>query len=141
VPDRWRQDGGFSVFFDVQSPGPDRPGELLRRTRLYHEETGGETTFPGWRPTAWVNWILDRLGSQRSPSPSPSSEPTGAACSLVSMEIIDARLIGDPAPVAEGDTEDDAVAVELRLRINGMADLNRTLAARVVGVLFGCDPP
>jgi hypothetical protein len=134
VPDRWRQRGGFSVFFDDQSPGLDRPGELPRRTRLYHEETGGETTFTGWRPTAWVNWILDRLGSAPPLSP---SEPTDAAGSLVSMEIIDARLIGDPAPVAG----DDAVAVELRLRISGMTDLNRTLAARVVGVLFGCDPP
>jgi hypothetical protein len=132
VPDQWRQRAGFSVFFDVQSRGRGRPGELPRRTRLYHEETGCETTFPGWRPADWVNWMLGRLGSAPSPS-----EPAGAASSFVSMEIIDARLVGHPAPGAE----DDTVAVELRLRISGMADLNRTLAATVVGALFGCDLP
>ena len=99
---------------------------------MYHEESGGETTFPGWRPADWVSWMLDRLGSAPSPS-----EPTGATSSLVSMEIIDARLVRDPAP----GVPDDTVAVDLRLRINGMADLNRTLAATVAGVLFGCDPP
>jgi len=131
VPDRWRQHGGFSVFFDGRSPGLDRPGELLRRTRLYHEETGGETTFPGWRPADWVSWMLDRLGSP------PTSAPAGAPSSLVSIEIIGTRLVRDPAAGAP----DDTVAVDLRLRISGMADLNRTLAATVVGVPFGCDPP
>jgi hypothetical protein len=128
VPDRWQQGAGFSVFFDVQ---PGGPGEPRRRTRLYHEETADETTFRGWGPTDWVRWMLDRLGSAQ-----PPSETAGAAASLVSMEIIDARLIEDPAP----DPGEDTVAVELQLRVSGMADLNRTLAARVVGVLFGPDP-
>ena len=125
MPGRWRQCAGFSVFFDVE---PDDRG---RRTRLYHEETGDETVFPGWGPTDWVKWMLDRLSSAR-----PPSEPGDAAASVVSMEIIDARLVGDPVPGAGA----DAVAVELRLRVSGMAELNRTLAARVVGVLFGSDP-
>jgi hypothetical protein len=122
VPDRWQQRAGFSVFFDVQ---PGGPGEPRRRTRLYHEETADEATFRGWGPTDWVRWMLDRLGSAQPPSEPPS---------LVSMEIIDARLIEDPDP------GEDTVAVELQLRVSGMADLNRTLAARVIGVLFGPDP-
>ena len=97
---------------------------------MYHEETGDDTMFPGWGPTDWVKWMLDRLGSAR-----PPSESADAAASLVSMEIIDARLVGDPAP---GGGE-DVIAVELKLRVSGMAELNRTLAARVVGVLFGPD--
>jgi len=129
-PDRWQQRAGFSVFFDVRSPGPSRPGDLHRRTRMYHEESGDDTMFPGWGPTDWVKWMLDRLGSAR-----PPSESADAAASLVSMEIIDARLVGDPAP---GGGE-DVIAVELKLRVSGMAELNRTLAARVVGVLFGSD--
>jgi hypothetical protein len=44
---QWEQRAGFSVFFDVQ---PGEPGEPRRRTRLYHEETGDETTFPGGEP-------------------------------------------------------------------------------------------
>ena len=125
VPGRWQQRAGFSVFFDVRPGGLD---ELRRRARLYHEETGDETAFRGWEPTDWVRWMLDRLGSAR-----PPSEPAGAAASLVSMEIIDVRLVGDVAPGAG----DDSVAVELQLRVTGMAELNRTLGARVVGVLFG----
>jgi hypothetical protein len=128
APGRWEQRAGFSVFFDIQ---PNGPGELRRRTRLYHEESAGETTFPGWEPTDWVRWMLDRLRSAQ-----PPSEPAGAPASLVSMEIIDVRLVGDQAP----GPDDDSVAVELQLRVSGMAELHRTLAARVVGVLFGPEP-
>ncbi len=131
IPDRWRQRAGFSVFFDVGSPGPSGPGDRRRRTRLYHEETGDEVMLPGWGPTDWVKWMLDRLSAAR-----PRSEPAGEAASVVSVEIIDARLVGDPAPGAR----DDTVAVELRLRVSGMAEMNRTLAARVVGILFGSEP-
>ena len=128
LPDRWQQRAGFSVFFDVQPAGP---GEVRRRTRLYHEETGDETTFPGWAPADWVGWMLSRLGSAR-----PPSEPAGPTASLVSMEIIDVRLAGHPAPGAG----DDSVAVELQLRVTGMAELHRMLGAKVVGVLFGPGP-
>lgn len=85
-PGRWAQRAGFSVFFDVQ---PGEPGEPLRRTRLYHEESGNETTFSGWEPTDWARWLLDRLRSAQ-----PPSEPAGAHASLVSMEIIDGRVVG-----------------------------------------------
>ena len=125
MPRRWQQRAGFSVFFDGQ------PGQSGQRTRLYHEETGDEITFPGYEPTDWVRWMLDRLGSAQ-----PASEATGAAASVVTMEIIDARLIGDPAPAAEG----DSVAVELQLRVTGIAELHRALGAKVVGVLFGPGP-
>ncbi len=93
VPGRWQQRAGFSVFFDAQLTGPGGPGELRRRTRLYHEETGNETTFRGWEPTDWVRWMLDRLGSAQ-----PPSEPAGMTAWLVSMEIVDVRLVGDPEP-------------------------------------------
>jgi len=131
APGRWQQRAGFSVFFDLRPTTPGGPDEPRRRTRLYHEETGDETTFRGWEPTDWVRWMLDRLGSAQ-----PPSEPAGATASLVSMEIVDVRLVGDPTPRAD----DDAVAVELQLRVTGMAELRRTLGARVVGVLFGPSP-
>jgi hypothetical protein len=130
-PGRWLQRAGFSVFFDVQPTGPGGPAELRRRTRLYHEETGDDTTYPGWEPTDWVRWTLGRLESAR-----PPSEPSGTTASLVSVEIIDVRLAGHPTP----STGDDIVSVELKLRVTAMAELNRTLGARVVGVLFGPEP-
>jgi hypothetical protein len=128
APGRWEQRAGFSVFFDVQ---PSGPGELLLRTRMYHEETGDEITFSGWEPTDWVRWMLDRLRSAQ-----PPSEPAGEPALLVSMEIIDVRPVGDQAP----GPQDDSLAVELRLRVSGRAELHRALAARVVGVLFGPEP-
>jgi hypothetical protein len=124
APDRWQQQAGFSVFFDVQSRPPGEPGG---RTRLYHEETGDEATFPGCEPADWVRWMLNRL---RSVQPASGTTP-----SVVTMEIIDARLVGDAMP---GDG-DDSVGVELQLRVTGMTELHRALGARVVGILFGSE--
>jgi hypothetical protein len=75
--DRWQQRAGFSVFFDVESPGRDRPGDPRRRTRLYHEETGDESVFPGWGPTDWVSWMLARL----------AGEPTPGADDTITVEL------------------------------------------------------
>ena len=121
-PDRWLQQAGFSIFFDVQ------PGSPPRRTRLYHEETGDEITFPGSDQADWVSWMLDRLGSAR-----PASEPAGATASVVSMEIIDVRSVVNPV----SGPGDDSGAGELQLRVTGMAELHRMLGAKVVGILFG----
>src|SRR5271167_288334 len=131
VPGRWQQCAGFSVFFDVQPTGPGGPGELRWQTRLYHDETGEETTFPGCEPTYWVRWMLDRLRSAQ-----PPSEAAGPAVSVVSMEIIDVRPAGDPIPGAG----DDSVGMELQLRVTGLAGLHRLPGAKVVGILSGPEP-
>jgi hypothetical protein len=127
VPDPWRQQAGFSVFFDKR---PSSPGQLRWRTRLYHEESADESTFLGDEPTGWVKWMLDRLGSAQ-----PRLQPVGSTVSLVSMEIIDAQLIDDP-----NGTGDDFVTVELQLRVTGLDELHRALGAKIVGVLFGPEP-
>ncbi len=119
VPDRWHQLAGFSVSFDTR---PGLPGRVHWRTRLYHEESAEEATLAGNDAASWVRWILDRLGSAR-----PLPEPVGA---LVSMEIINVRLAGDPT--GPGDAK-----VELQLRFTGLDELHRALGARVVGALFG----
>jgi hypothetical protein len=119
VPDRWHQHAGFAVFFDTQ---PGLPGELRWRTRLHHQETADEITLSGDDPASWVRWMLDKLGSAQ-----PLSEMVDA---LVSMEIIDVHLAGDPK--GPGDAK-----VELQLRVTGLDELYRTLGARVVGALFG----
>lgn len=46
------------------------------------------------------------------------------------------RRVGHPTP----GTGDGTVSVELKLRVTGMAELNRTSGAKVVGVLFGPEP-
>jgi hypothetical protein len=127
VPDPWQQQAGFSVFFDTR---PGSPGQLRWRTRLYHEESADESTFLGNEPAGWVKWMLDRLGSAQ-----PRLQPVGSMVSLVSMEIIDAQLIGDPKGIG-----DDFVTVELHLRVTGLDELHRALGAKIVGVLFGPEP-
>jgi len=128
APDRWRQDAGFSVFFESRS---GLPGEVRSRTRLYHEESAEETVVVGSAPTAWVRWMLDRVGSA-----GPLSGPVQhVLASLVSLEIIEARMVGDLNGVS-----DDSVKVELRLRVTGLDELHRAVGARVVGVLFGPEP-
>jgi hypothetical protein len=123
VPDPWRQQAGFSVFFDAR---PGLPGQLRWRTRLYHEESADESTFLGNEPTGWVGWMLDRLGSAQR------RLPAGSPISLVSMEIIDAQLIGDQTGIGDG-----CVTAELQLRVTGLDELHRALGAKIVGVLFG----
>jgi hypothetical protein len=118
VPDRWHQHAGFSVFFDTR---PGSSGELRWRTRLYHEESADEITLSDIVPASWMRWMLDRLGL---------AEPFGA---LVSMEIIDVRLVRDPK--GPGDAK-----VELQLRFTGLDELHRALGARVVGALFCREP-
>lgn len=125
APDRWQQQAGFSVFFDVQPGGPQG------RTRLYHEETGDEMAFPGCEPADWVTWMLDRLGPAQ-----PEPGAVGASASVVTIEIIDARLTAGTVPGGGG----DSVGIELQLRVSGMAELRRALGARVAGVLFGPQP-
>jgi hypothetical protein len=127
VPDPWRQQAGFSVFFDTR---PGLRGQLRWRTRLYHEESADESTCLGNEPTGWVRWMLDRLGSAQS-----RLQPVESLISLVSMEIIDAHLIGDPKGIG-----DDCVKVELQLRVTGLDELHRALGAKVVGVLFAPEP-
>ncbi|MGH3867649.1 MAG: hypothetical protein ACRDQ4_16235 [Pseudonocardiaceae bacterium] len=57
--ERWRQHAGFSVFFDSRT---DDAGKPIWRIRLYHEETGDETTVRGGALLDWVRWIIDRVG-------------------------------------------------------------------------------
>jgi hypothetical protein len=127
VPAPWRQQAGFSVFFDTR---PGLPGQLRWRTRLYHEESADESTFLGDEPARWVRWMLDRVGSAQ-----PRLQQVGSPVSLVSMEIIDAQLVGGPKGIG-----DDCVTVELQLRVTGLDALHRALGATVVGALFGLEP-
>ena len=127
VTDPWRQQAGFSVFFDTR---PGLPGQLRWRTRLYHEESADENTFLGNEPAGWARWMLDRLGSAQ-----PQLQPVGSPVALVSMEIINAQLIDGAKALG-----DDCVKVELQLRVTGLDELHRALGAKIVGVLFGPEP-
>ena len=53
----WRQQAGFSLFFDHSDEAPEKEAW---RTRVYHDETGEETQFLTLDTTTWVNWIMEQ---------------------------------------------------------------------------------
>ncbi len=126
---RWRQHAGFSVFFDSAADDVGRP---LGRIRLYHEETGDETTVPGHTSLDWIRWILDRVG------PVPGrSEMSGSGTGTVSVEIRSARLVVGPV-IGDGV---ENLRIEADLRVSGLAELHRGRPATVIEVVFGAQPP
>lgn len=126
---RWRQHAGFSVFFD--SVAGDAGGPVWR-ARLYHEETGDETTMPGGVLSDWVRWIVDRAG------PVPDlSDVGGAGTGTLSVEVLSARIVAGPAI----DDDIENLRVEAELRVSGLSALRWALPATVIEVVFGTRPP
>jgi hypothetical protein len=76
-------------------------------------------------PGAAADEVPDQWHQHAGVSPR-LSEPVEA---LVSMEIVDVRLVRDPK--CTGDAK-----VELHLRVTGLDELYRAVGARVVGALF-----
>ncbi len=126
---RWRQHAGFSIFFDSVAGDADGP---VWRTRLYHEETGDETTMPGGVLSDWVRWIVDRAG------PVPDlSDVSGAGPGTLSVEVLSARIVAGPAI----DDGVENLRVEAELRVSGLSALRWALPATVIEVVFGERPP
>jgi hypothetical protein len=78
VDPNWRQQAGFSLFFDYML---DERGEQVWQTRVwqtraYHDETGQEAQFPGIAPVPWVEWILKQANLLTIAASAPgASEP------------------------------------------------------------------
>lgn len=121
---RWQQHAGFSVFFD--SVAGDAGGPVWR-ARLYHEETGDETTMPGGVRSDWVQWIIDRAGPDLP-------EVGGAGTGALSVEVLSARIVAGPAI----DDNVENLQVEAELRVSGLSTLHQ---ATVIEVVFGTRPP
>lgn len=65
---QWRQQAGFTLFFDYQKREED-----VRdwRTRVYHDESGEETQFSTLNSKSWVDWM-----AQTGKLPIPEVQPT-----------------------------------------------------------------
>ena len=122
---RRRQQAGFSVFLDQFVDA----GETRWETRLYHAESGAETTLPGVAPDQWIAWILDRLqptGATEVPLADTSSR---TAVEVASVEILDVTIGGDDA--ADGDSR-RTIRAQLIVQLTGFAGLEREIGSRVL---------
>jgi len=118
-PDR-RQTAGFSVFLD-EVAGP--AGTTRWETRLYHAETGAETTLPGVNPDAWVDWMLGHAGA-----PHPRRRRRGPAIEVGAVEIVGVTA----EERTDGTTSVHTVTAEVLIRLDGVAGLERHLGAQLL---------
>ena len=121
-----RQKAGFSVFLDQIV---DESGETHWETRLYHAESGAETTLPGKAPDQWISWILDRMRSAAA-AELPAEEATSrAAMEVASVEILDVTFLGGAA--ADGESL-HTIRAQLIVQLSGLAGLEQEIGSRVL---------
>jgi hypothetical protein len=123
------QQAGFSLFFDTVS---NEQGVQVWQTRLYHEESGEESTFQGADQASWVNWILERVnlppeiktghfeheaaGERISLEPATVSPASPEIREAIHLEILETR-ISEQGPSAE--RPEKQLMAEVRFRVSG----------------------
>lgn len=120
-----RQEAGFSIFLDQVTDGH---GRSHRETRLYHAESGVETTLSGALPEHWVAWILERLGTAESGCSDPRLEPPRAVVEVASVEIDDVTVADD---VDRGDSL-HTITARVTVQVAGVAPLEREIGSQIM---------
>jgi hypothetical protein len=133
---RRQQQAGFSIFLDQLA---DEHGCLRWETRLYHAESGVETTLSGASPEHWVAWILERLGSAGIEGSDPRPHRHRAVVEVASVEIDDVTVVdGRDARGGSLHTIKARVAVQLA----GVAPLEREIGSQILrGIVHTRTPP
>ena len=117
---------GFSVFLDQII---DESGETHWETRLYHAESGAETTLPGKAPDQWISWILDRMRPAATAGMPPEGAKNRAAVEVASVEILDVTFVGDDA--ADGESL-HTIKAQVVVQLSGLARLEREIGSSVL---------
>ena len=127
-PTRWEQQAAFSVFVETAAT-PDGH-RVRRRSRIYHEESGDETTLLGFDQDEITRWIVGHVGASADRSADVESyRPTGT----LQVGVIVVRVL---ERIARGDGGDDEeVRIELRLQVAGMSQLMGSLGEALVAAL------
>lgn len=131
---RRRQHAGFSVFLDQVV---DEAGTTHWETRLYHAESGEESTLRGAAPDAWVGWILDRIGIAGGRRATTDPVPSRAVVEIASVEILDVTVEPEDA---SGDQPTHAIRAQLVVELTGIASLEREIGSRVLRGMTGRKP-
>jgi hypothetical protein len=128
-----RQQAGFSLFFDLAR---DAHGREIWHTRVYHEESGSEIILPGLEPGPWTDWILARaLPAEDRPPWRATAEPSSDDSALhpLLVRVLDARIVGGRT----GRVPAEALSVELRLEVAGLAELEAALGRATLSSALG----
>jgi hypothetical protein len=121
-----RQEAGFSIFLDQVA---DEQGRPHWETRLYHAESGVETTLAGASPEHWIAWILERLGSPDIGSTDPRLEPRRAVVELASVEIDDVT-VADDVDGRGGSLH--TIKARVTVQLAGVAPLEREIGSQIL---------
>lgn len=121
-----RQQAGFSIFLDQVA---DKRGRRHWETRLYHAESGVETTLAGVSPEHWIAWILERLDSPDIAGPDPRHDPRPAVVEVASVEILDVTVADE---VEGGDDSLHTIRARVAIQLAGVARLEREIGSQVL---------
>ena len=121
-----QQQAGFSIFLDQLA---DEQGRHHWETRLYHAESGIETTLSGASPEDWVAWILERLGSADIEGPDPRLDRRRAFVEVASVEI-DGVTVADRRNPGGGSLH--TIKARVTVQLTGVAPLEREIGSQIL---------
>jgi len=128
--DQRRQRAGFSIFVDQVV---DQAGGQRWEARLYHAESGAETTLPGASPDQWLAWVLEHLGTQETLT-GDCREPIHPTVEVLAVEVLDVTVTKEPATQAESTHR---IAARVVIQLSGLTRLQREIGSRVLSQLSG----
>jgi len=127
---RRRQRAGFSIFVDQVV---DEGGGQRWESRLYHAESGAETTLPGASPDQWLAWVLEHLRTQETLT-AVRREPVHTAVEVLAVEVLDVTVTEESATRAE---PTHRIAARVVIQLSGLSRLQRDIGSRVLSQLPG----
>jgi hypothetical protein len=129
--DRRRQRAGFSIFVDQVV---DQAGGQRWESRLYHAESGAETTLPGASPDQWLAWVLEHLGTQETITEG-RREPIYPAVEVLAVEVLDVTVTEEDSATRAESTH--KIAARVMIQLSGLSRLQRDIGSRVLSQLPG----
>lgn len=129
--DRRRQRAGFSIFVDQVV---DQAGGQRWESRLYHAESGAETTLPGASPDQWLAWVLEHLGTQETLTEG-RREPIHPAVEVLAVEVLDVTVTEEKSATRVESTH--KIAARVMIQLSGLSRLQRDIGSRVLSQLPG----
>jgi len=119
------QRAGFSIFLDQMT---DAQGQLRWETRLYHAESGVETTLPGVSPEQWIAWIIDQVAGEL-PAPVAGAGRRQAVLEVASVEILDVTVEEGPDDRSGGL---HSIRAQVVIQLAGLGPVEREIGSRVL---------
>jgi len=127
---RRSQRAGFSIFLDQVV---DHAGRQRWESRLYHAESGAETTLPGASPEQWIAWVLEHLGTEEAVAEG-RREPTRPVVEVLAVEVLDVTVTEETTAQAEST---HTIAARVVIQLGGLSRLQRDIGSRVLSHLPG----